>query len=179
MNPEIIKKANYWINNACGFEEEMVVLKKGMEEHNHCFSLSWCKKSEENLNWKQRTAWVGARRLLISKNGEIAELEGSAPGVDWIHHFENKLQNLEDYWNLEIHYSKDNISKLKSILNRSTPELLKMVNSDGKIALTEFKSWNDNYTELEGIAIDLKNAGINCKLDIKTRKTAANNSYRQ
>ena len=175
MNPEIIKKANYWINNACGFEEEMIVLKKGMQEHNHCFSLKWCKKSEENLTWNQRTAWAGTGRLLISKNGEIAEFEGSAPEVDWIHHFENKLRNLEDYWNLEIPFSKVNISKLKSILSRSTPELLKMVNSDGKIILSEFKAWNDNYTELEGIATDLNNAGINCELEIKTRKTAANN----
>ena len=159
MNSKIIEKANYWINNNCEFEEEMIVLEKSIKEYNHCFSLSWCKKSEENLNRNRRTIFVGAGRLLISKDGEIAEFEGSAPGVDWIHHFENKLLNLEDYWYLEIPYSKNNISKLKSILNRSTPELLKMINSDGKIILSELKSWNDNYTKLEEIATDLNNAG--------------------
>ncbi|ARN71141.1 hypothetical protein BST91_05495 [Nonlabens tegetincola] len=172
MNSKIIEKANYWINNNCEFEEEMIVLEKSIKEYNHCFSLSWCKKSEENLNRNRRTIFVGAGRLLISKDGEIAEFEGSAPGVDWIHHFENKLLNLEDHWYLEIPYSKNNISKLKSILNRSTPELLKMINSDGKIILSELKSWNDNYTKLEEIATDLNNAGINCELEIQTRKNS-------
>ncbi len=170
MNTEIIEKANYWINNASGFEDEMIVLEEGIEEHNHCFSLFWCKKSEKKLTWNKRTSWVGAGRLLISKDGEIAEFEGSAPGVDWIHHFELKLQNLEDYWNLEIPYSKGKISELKSILKCSTPELLKLVNNDNKIIFTESKAWNDHYTELDVIANDLNNAGINCELKVKTRK---------
>lgn len=91
------------------------------------------------------------------------------------YHFELKLQNLEEYWSLEIPYFKSNILKLKSIFNRSKTELLKMVNSNGKIILTESKAWCDNYTELEEIANDLNNIGIHCELEVKTRKTAANN----
>ena len=49
-----------------------------------------------------------------------------------------------------------------------------MVDNDNKIILTESKAWNDNYTELEGIANDLNNSGINCELEVKTRKKAAN-----
>ena len=177
MKTEIIDKANHWINNERGFEEEMIVLENEMKEHDHCYSLLWCKKSERNLNWEQRTSWVGAGRLLISKDGKVAEFEGSAPGVDWIFHFENKLQNLESYWNLEIPYSKENISKLKSILKCSTPELLKKVNENDKITLTELKEWNDHYTELNEITNDLNNVGINCQLEIKTRKKAANKGY--
>ncbi|TDQ25729.1 hypothetical protein [Tenacibaculum caenipelagi] len=175
MNTEIIEKANYWINSKREFEKEMIVLEEGMEEHKYCYSLFWCIKSELDLSWSERTSWYGIGRILISKDGNMAEFEGSAPTVDWIHHFENKLQSLENYWNLEISYSKVNISKLKSILNHSTPELLKMVNNDGKIILSEFKAWNDNYTELEEIAEDLKDIGIHCKLEVKTRKKAASN----
>ncbi|WCO00224.1 hypothetical protein [Psychroserpens ponticola] len=171
MITEIIEKASHWINNQ-NFEQEMIVLEEGIEKHNHCFLLSWCKKSEKELNWEQKTSWVGIGRILISKDGNTAEFEGSSPGVDWVHHFELKLQNLEDYWSLEIPYSKGNISKLKSILNRSTPELLKMVNNNEKIILTESKAWCDNYTELEEIANNLNNVGIHCELEVKTRKNS-------
>ncbi len=170
MKTEIIEKANHWINSERGFEEEMIVLENEMEKHDHCYSLPWCKKSEKSLTWEQRTSWIGAGRLLISKDGNIAEFEGSAPEVDWIYHFENKLQNLESYWNLEFPYSKENISKLKSILKCSTSELLKKVNENNKITFSESKEWNDNYTELDEICKDLNNVGINCQLEIKTRK---------
>jgi len=50
-----------------------------------------------------------------------------------------------------------------------------MVNSENKIILTESKAWNNHYTELENINTDLNNAGIQCELIIKKRKTAANN----
>lgn len=83
MITEIIEKANHWINNQ-NFEQEMIVLEDGIEEHNHCFLLCWCKKSEKELNWEQRASWVGIGRLLISKDGNTAEFEGSSPRVDWV-----------------------------------------------------------------------------------------------
>ena len=168
----IVKRANYLINNSFGFEEEMMVFNEGIKEYDNCYALTWCKKSEEHLFVHERTLWGGTGRLLISKDGEFTEFEGSDPGVDWIHHFENKLQNLEDYWSLEIRYSEDVISKLKSILKCSTAELLKMVDKDQRIILTESKAWNDENSELETIASDIKNAGVSYELSIKSRKKA-------
>ncbi len=156
-------------------KEEIIVVEDTIIEHQHCYSMAWCKKSEIELNWNQKTLWVGSGRLLISKDGEIVDLEGSAPGVDWIHHFELKMFGLEDFWILEIPYSKENISKLKSILKQSTPELLKLVNDKNVITFTESKAWNDNYTKLAGLSDDLNQVGIECQLEIKTRKKAANN----
>jgi hypothetical protein len=170
MNTEIIKRANYWINNEQNFEQEMLVLEEEMEEHKLCYSLYWCIKSELNLSWDERASWCGIGRILISKDGQHAEFEGSSPGVDWVYHFENKLQGLEDFWRLEITYSKDNISKLKAILKCSTLQLEQMINKNNKIILTESKPWCDQYTELEEIVQDLKNVEIPCKLEVKTRK---------
>ncbi len=174
MKTQIIEKANYWINNKVEFKDEMIVLEEGMEEHNYCFSLLWCKKSERDLIWEQRTEWVGIGRILISKDGKTAEFEGSAPGVDWVHYFELKLQGLEDYWYLEIPYAKENMLKLKSAFRCSTQELLKMVNENHKIILTEIKEWCDDFPKFDDIADDLNNSGINCQIEIKTRKALAN-----
>lgn len=168
MKTEIIEKANYWINHQ-EFEEEMIVLTEGIEEHNHCFSLLWCIKKEKHLDWKQRTNWIGSGRLLISKDGKIAEFEGSAPFVDWIHHFELKIQNLEDYWFLEIPYRKKDISKLKSAIKCSTKELMELVNKDGKIIFDESKTWNDHFPKFKEIADDLNRSGINCQVEIRQR----------
>ena len=170
MKTEIIEKANYWINNEMEFQDEMIVLEEGMEEHKLCFSLLWCKKSERDLTWEQRTTRVGVGRLLISKDGKTAEFEGSSPGVNWIHHFELKLQGLEDYWYLEIPYAKENMSKLKSAFKCSTQELLGMVNENHKIILTETKAWCDHFPEFKEIAYDLNNSGINCQIEVRTRK---------
>jgi len=97
MNIKLYDKANYWLNNAFGFEEEMIVLKDSNKEHKHCYSSSWCKLSEMNLPRSERTQWIGIGKLMISKNGERAELQGSFPGIDWVYHFENKLLNHEYY----------------------------------------------------------------------------------
>ncbi len=175
MKTKIIEQANHWINNETGFEDEMLVLENGMEEHDHCYSLLWFKKSERDLNWEQRTTYLGAGRLLISKDGKVSEFEGSAPGIDWIYHFENKLQDLESYWCLEIPYSRKNITKLKSVLKCSTTALLKKVNENNKITLTELKEWNDHYTELDEITNDLNNVGIDCLLKVKREKKSTNN----
>lgn len=170
MISTIIEKANTWLNEQANFKEEMMVLEEGMKEHAHCYSLFWCLKSEADLSWDKRTSSVGAGRLLISKDGNLVDFEGSAPGVDWIHHFENKLFGLEDIWYLAIPYSKDRLSKLKAVLQLSTPELLKRVNADQQIIFTEFKAWNKHYTKLEDLANDLNALGIECELEVRSRK---------
>ena len=55
---EIVAKANVWINEQYR-DFEMVVLGDTIIEHEHCYSFSWCKKSEENLHWSKRAVWVG------------------------------------------------------------------------------------------------------------------------
>lgn len=176
MNPEIIEKAIKWINEQANFKEEMMVLEEGMEEHANCYSLFWCLKSEADLTWDKRTSRVGAGRLLISKDGKLADFEGSAPGVDWIHHFENKLFDLEDYWYLAVPYTKNKLSTLKALLELSTPDLLRRVNEEGQIIFTQSKAWNKHYTILEDLAFDLNAAGIHCEFEIRTRKIDASNN---
>ncbi|WP_269235727.1 hypothetical protein [Flavobacterium flavigenum] len=168
MKTQIIEKANYWINQQ-DFEEEMIVLTEGIEEHKYCFSLLWCKEKEKHLDWNQRTNWIGVGRLLISKDGKIAEFEGSAPFVDWIHHFELKIQNIEEYWLLEIPYRKKDISKLKSAIKCPTKELMELVNKDDKIIFDESKAWNNHFPKFKEIADDLNRSGINCQVEIRQR----------
>lgn len=96
MVPELlIEKANIWIN-AQYPEQELIVLTDTIVEYQYCYSFSWCKKSEENLDVKDRSIWVGAGRLLASKDGAKFGFEGSSPGVDWIHYFELEVQGMED-----------------------------------------------------------------------------------
>ncbi len=166
--PEILKEAIRWINNGNEFEKEMNVLEHSMVEHKHCYSFSWCVKGEENIIPKEPIVGIG--RLLISKDGKFKEFEGSTPFVDWIHHFELKIQNLEDYWYLEIPYKKEYISKLKVAINCSTSELLKMVNPNGKIIFEESKAWNNHFPTFYQIADDLHESGVDCQVEIRIRK---------
>ena len=177
MKVDIIEKANYWINNQ-DFENEMIVLNDGATEYAHCFALFWCQKNEIHLNREQRKSWIGIGRLLISKDGELAEFEGSAPFIDWIHHFELRIQNLEDYWFLEIPYSRKNIAKLKSAIKCSTKELLELVDKNDKIIFNESKAWNSHFPKFIEIANDLNKAGISCEIEIRQR-TATNNGLAQ
>jgi len=167
--PEIVQKANYWINNQ-DFDQEMIVLEEFVEEHNHCFSLLWCVKSQEHLIWGEKSSWCGLGRILISKDGEFAEFEGSSPHIDWIHHFELKIRSLEAYFYLEIPFEKKNISKLKSAIKCSTKELLNMVDKNDKIVFTESKSWCDHFPKFYKIVKDLNISGIDCKIEVKTRQ---------
>ena len=166
---EIVVKANVWINQRIP-EFEMVVLGDTLIEHKHCYSFSWCKKSEENLHWRNRTVWVGAGLLLGSKNGDIFDFAGSSPGVDWIYLFELQVQGLEEYWYLEIPFKKEYISKLKAAIKCSTMELLKMVDENQNIIYTEPKAWNDHFPRFQEIADDLNRSGVACEIQIKTRK---------
>ncbi|MCR9248857.1 MAG: hypothetical protein NXI20_00480 [bacterium] len=164
----IIEKGNNWINNLYS-NEDIVLLENGMKEYTFCYAFLWCKRSEINLTWEKRATWLGVGRLLVSKDGKTCELEGSNPSIDWVHHFELKVQELEEYWYLEIPYSKENISKLKAILKVSTPGLLKMLNEDKKIIYTAIKDWMGHFPDFYEIAFDLKKAGVEVLFEVKQR----------
>ncbi|WP_405207141.1 hypothetical protein [Aquimarina sp. LLG6339-5] len=149
-------------------------LRESIREHKLCYSINWCPKSEKYLSRVKRTGWVGAGALMVSKLYDRFEMMGSAPGVDWIHFFELDIQDLEEYFYLEIPYKKENILKLKSVIKCSTNELLQMTNNQQKIIYTEKKYWNSHFPEFQEISDDLNEQGINCKVEIKTRKKATN-----
>ncbi|WP_417786001.1 hypothetical protein [Tenacibaculum sp.] len=193
MKIEILEKANKWINRQ-GFDEEMVVLEEGMIEHNYCYSLNWCKKSEINLDWEERTGWVGIGTILISKKGNNIEFKGSAPKVDWVKKFELKLRNLEEYWFVEIPFKNKWINKFAEVFDSSPNEIESKV-LENKITLEE-RIDTDNflgetYKDLgflyEGsdkeyvynpsfinIVKKLNEFGVNCKVEIITKKATYN-----
>lgn len=170
---ELLRKATEWLNTR-QFEEEMVALDEDIQEYDHCYALLWCVKSEQHLPWSHRTEFTGGGRLLISKDGLVVDMAGSAPDVDWIHHFNLKLFGLEDFWYLEIPYTKNHLSKLKAALKCSTADLLKMVDDNGKIIFTESKARNDNWTELKRLAQDLGTSGVECLFEVRTREKPNN-----
>ncbi|MDY8135423.1 hypothetical protein [Aquimarina sp. 2201CG5-10] len=145
-------------------------LRESIREHKLCYSIDWCPKSEKHLSKVKRTGWVGAGALMVSKLYDRFEMMGSAPGVDWIHFFELEVQDLEEYFYLEVPFQKENILKLKSVIKCSTKELLKMINDDQKIIYTEKKYWNSHFPEFQEIADGLNEKEIDCKVEIKTRK---------
>ncbi|TCI90609.1 hypothetical protein [Tenacibaculum sp. M341] len=189
MKIEILEKANEWINNQ-EFDEEMVILKEGMIEHNYCYSLNWCKKSEINLNSENRTRWVGIGAILISKKGNDIEFKGSAPTIDWVKKFELKLRNLEEYWYVEIPFKNKWIDKFVEVFDSNINEIESKV-LENKITLEE-RIETDNflgetYKDLgflyEGsdkeyvhnpsfinVVKKLNKFGIACKIEIKTKK---------
>ncbi len=146
-----------------------------IREHKLCYSIHWCQKSEKHMSRTKKAGWVGAGALMLSKVSDKFEMMGSSPGVDWIHLFELDIQGLEEYFHLEIPYEKENISRLKSAIKCSTNELLNMVDSQEKIIYTESKSWCDHFPEFQEIADDLNKYGIDCQVEVKTRKKATNN----
>lgn len=167
----IVGKANSWINDQ-DFDEELIALEEGIEEHDFCFSLLWCRENEVHLSWKEKALSIGTGRLLISKDGEIAGFEGSSPGVDWVHRFELKVQNLEEYWYMAIPYEKENISKLKSAIKCTTAELLKMLDENKSIVYFESKSWTDQFPSFQRIADDLNQSRVTCQVEIRVRNKA-------
>lgn len=144
----------------CGLRETVV-------EHELCYTISWCRKPNK---FKPKTGWVGAGPLMVSKISEKFELMGSSPGVDWIRLFELDVQDLEEYFYLEIPYKKENILKLKTIINCNTKELLDNVNKENKIIYTQSKIWCDYRPEFQDIADNLNELGINCSVEIRIRK---------
>lgn len=168
MTPDLLQKANQWINQR-PFQQKMMVLPDSIREHQHCYSFSWCAVAQKDLPWAQRSIWVGSGRLLISKDGSMADFEGSAPGIDWVHKFELKLQGLEDYWYLEIAYHKQYLGKLKTALHCSTPELLQQLTADQTIVRTESKRWNNYQPSFQRLVNDLRDFGIPHLLEIRMR----------
>ena len=149
-------------------------LRESIREYKLCYSINWCLKSEKYLSRVKRTGWVGSGALMVSKLYDKFEMMGSAPGIDWINFFELDVQDLEEYFYLEIPYKKENILKLKSVIKCSTNELLQMTNNEQRIIYTEKKYWNSHFPEFQEIADDLNQQGIDCQVEIKTRKKATN-----
>jgi len=131
---KVFERANVFLNSL-NHEEEMVSIIDSIKEYKLCYSISWCEKTQLNINPEKRNVYVGAGRVLVSKKNDLVEHAGSAPFVDWVHQFELKVQNLEEYWVLEIVFSKRKISSIKTLLNLNTPDLLKRVNKNSKIIL--------------------------------------------
>ncbi len=150
-------------------------LRESIKEHKLCYSIDWCIKTEKYLSRVKRTGWVGVGELMVSKLYDKFQRMGSSPGIDWIHFFELDVQDLEEYFYLEIPYEKENILKLKSVIKCSTNELVQMVNSEQKIIYTEPKIWNSHFPEFQEIADELNKVGIECLVETKTRKKATNN----
>ena len=135
-----------------------------IKEHKYCYSVGWCIKTEMNTHPSKRTIFAGGGPVMISKISDDIEMSGSSPSIDFVKEFELKIRGLEGYWNLEIEFDKLKLSFLKSLLNKNTPELLKMVDINSKIQIEK-----ENY-KLEILRKDLNLAGINCKIEFKERK---------
>ena len=154
-----------------GNEKELLCgLRETIKEHKLCYSISWCMRSEKYTSRMKKALVIGAGPLMISKKSEKFDFMGSSPMTDWIYLFELEIQNLEEYFYLEIPYEKKNISKLKAALKCSTPELLKMVDENKKITFSKPKAWNSHLPDFSDIAKDLTESGIDCQVEIKTRE---------
>ncbi|KAB1154245.1 hypothetical protein F7018_14835 [Tenacibaculum aiptasiae] len=161
--------------NSKNFDYLFCGLRETIQEYKLCYSIHWCLKSEKYLSNVKRTGWIGAGSLMIAKKSDKFERMGSNPFVDWVYLFELDIQNLEEYFHLEIPYKKEYLSKLKSVIKCSSQELLKMVNNEEKIIYTEKKAWCDHFPEFQNIADELNQVGIECQVEIKTRKKTTNN----
>ncbi len=161
--------------NSKNFDYLFCGLRETILEYNLCYSIHWCQKSEKYLSNVKRTGWIGAGSLMIAKESDKFERMGSSPFVNWVYLFELDIQNLEEYFHLEIPYKNENVSKLKSVIKCSSDELLEMVNNQEKIIYTEKKAWCDHFPDFQNIADELNKVDIECQVEIKTRKKATNN----
>lgn len=159
---QIIQRANTFLNNS-GYKKELGVIPSSIKEHDLCYSISWCQVDERHLDPYDRTTYVGAGRVLVSKITEHVDYEGSAPFTDWVHLFELEIQNLEEYYCIEIAYEKKQIGALKTLLHCNTPELIKQVNAESKIILEK-----EDY-ELKQLKLDLDRAKVASKITLKIR----------
>ncbi|MBA6157047.1 hypothetical protein H3Z83_11010 [Tenacibaculum sp. S7007] len=142
-------------------------LRETIQEHTLCYTIGWCKKSDK---YAYKSGWVGAGPLMISKTFDKFEIMGSSPMVDWLYLFELDVQNLEEYFYMEIPFEKRNLLKLKSVIKCSTEELLGKVNEKGKIIYTQSKKWCDHYPDFQYMADELIEKGINCIIEIRIRE---------
>lgn len=166
ISEEITKRADNY------FEEQrekdntnlFCALMESIEEHNYCYSISWCLKSEKYISRVKHTKFAGGGRLLVSNISDDIEMTGSAPNNDWVKEFETRIRGLEEYWSLEIKFEKQKIGKLKSILGLSTPEIIK------KIKINSIIELEGEEFELRSLTEDLKKTNIDCKLLRKERE---------
>ncbi|MCH2043140.1 MAG: hypothetical protein MK212_03290 [Saprospiraceae bacterium] len=178
---EIIDAANAWLNrpieknefNQHMIGEEFQVIENSIKEYNHCYIFGWEIKKEAHLPCHKRTPICGVGRLLISKDGQMIQFEGSNIDVDWVHWFELEFLNLDEYWVLEISYEKKYVSILKVFLECSTSDLLEKVNSASKIVLEyRIESWSD-YHPFQSLIKNLETVGISYQLFSEQREKLA------
>ncbi|WP_075341948.1 hypothetical protein [Tenacibaculum agarivorans] len=145
-------------------------LRETIKEHKLCYSISWCQKKDKYISPAKRSGWVGVGPLMISKNFDLFQRMGSAIGPDWIYLFELDIQNLEEYFYVEVPYQKQNTALLKSVLQCTEEELLDKIDDNENIIFSESKAWIDNYASFQSIVDKLNAEGISCKVQIKTRE---------
>ena len=171
---KIIKRVNLFFDNEFKTKKSSYVLcadTKYIEEHKYCYSVGWCLKNEINIHPSKRTLFAGGGPVMVSKISDDIEMGGSSPTIDFVKEFELKIRGLEGYWNLEIKFDKLKLSSLKTLLNKSTPELLKLVDINSKINIEKEKY------ELDVLQNYLNLASIDCKIEFKERKKATNTVY--
>jgi hypothetical protein len=139
-------------------------LRNTIKEHDLSYSIGYCLKEEKFLSPFKKSSFIGSGPLFLSKATAHIEMSGSYPMTDWVEWFEMKIQNLEAYWILEIEFVKKKLSALKTILNKNTPELLKLLSNPNRISL------EDELWRLEVIKEDLDKIQINNTILKKTRE---------
>ncbi|WP_196890279.1 hypothetical protein [Aureivirga sp. CE67] len=142
-------------NLFCGMRETI-------EEHEYCYTIGWRLKSEKYNSRKKLTLFAGGGKLMISKFSEDIEMAGSLPDFDFVRDFELKIRGLKEYWELEIEYEKKKINAIKTILKKTSLEILKMVDENSKIIIG-----NEESCELNQMKKDLLEADVSCDLILK------------
>lgn len=137
-------------------------LRRTIVAHKSCYSIAFCLATEQYVAPLKRTVLVGNGALLLSQKSDFIAIAGSAPR-DWIEWFELEENHLELYWTLEIAYTREKLSALKTLFNKTTPALLALVKE--KIISLEKELW-----QLEKIKTDLEQLGIACCLQKRTRR---------
>ena len=88
-----------------GYDTDLVPAMDSIKEHELCYSINWCEKRELDYHPEHRKRkFIGAGVIFVSKINDMVGAAGSSPFTDWLHEFELKIQNLEEYWVLEIAY---------------------------------------------------------------------------
>jgi len=172
IQQEIFERANQYLNSL-NYEAEMISLISSIKEYDLCYAIGWCEKQELNLYPFQRRKYIGMGRVLVSKINAQVGCEGSAPFVDWIHQFELSIQGLEEYFVLIIEFSKRKLASLKTLLNLTTPQIMKIVKENATIEIEK-----EGY-ELKKLKAYMDTAGIACEIKLKQRKqTGPHNPFR-
>jgi hypothetical protein len=163
----VLKRTNqYFLNKVeSGVDEKLWCgLRPTIMEHDLSYSIHCCLNVEKYLSSNKRTVSIGSGALFLSKKTELVAFSGSAPGTDWVEWFELEIKNEEIYWLLEIDYKTKKITALKNVLNKNTPELLKLVTKEKTIVL------EDELWCLEKLKENFEHVLIDCRIIKRTRK---------